>query len=108
MRRSGNEDKFRAAFAAASLASLSALFFALLLVAAPSLHAYFHPDAAQAQHQCAVTALEAGNELSGLPLVIAAPQPAVQFSKLPALHSVWVAAPFLSASIFEHAPPALS
>ena len=40
--------------------------------------------------------------------VFAAPQSAIVFEKIPALASVWVAAPFLSASIFEHAPPVLS
>jgi len=75
---------------------------------APNLHERLHPTAASL-HECAVTLIASGSchHTAAAPLVIA-PAPAVQFSKIPALNPVWVAAPFLSARIFEHAPPAHS
>lgn len=88
---------------------LPAFLFALALAASPQLHARFHADAGSPNHECAVTLVAAGKyEQADVPPVFAAPQPAVQFEKIPALAPVWVAAPFLGARIFEHAPPALS
>ena len=88
---------------------LSAFLFALGLAASPQLHARFHPEAGAPNHECAVTLIAAGKyDQVDAPLVFAAPQPAVQFEKIPALAPVWVATPFLGARIFEHAPPALS
>ena len=88
---------------------LGALLFALCLSASPSLHARFHPDAASSSHECAVTLIASGKyeEATSPPLFIAF-QPASHFESIPALAPVWVAAPFLGASVFEHAPPALS
>jgi hypothetical protein len=88
---------------------LSAFILALSLAASPQLHARLHADAGSPNHECAVTLIATGKyEQADAPPVFAAPQPAVQFEKIPALAPVWVAAPFLDASIFEHAPPALS
>jgi hypothetical protein len=99
-------EKFRAIVASGLL---SALLLAVGLAASPQLHARFHSDAGSPNHECAVTLIAAGKyEQADAPPVFAAPQPAVHFEKIPALASVWVAAPFLGASIFEHAPPALS
>jgi hypothetical protein len=79
------------------------------LAASPQLHARFHADAGSSSHECAVTLIASGKyEQADAPPVLCAPQPAVVFEKIPALAPVWVAAPFLRASIFEHAPPALS
>jgi hypothetical protein len=39
--------------------------------------------------------------------LVSAPDLVDQFSSVPALTPQWVESPFLSASIFEHAPPAL-
>jgi hypothetical protein len=87
----------------------ASLFLALVFAVAPQLHERIHPDAATGQHECAVTLIASGKyQQSDAPVLVSAPQPAVQFSKIPALRSVWVPAPFLGASIFEHAPPALS
>ena len=87
----------------------ASLFLALVFAVAPQLHERIHPDAAASQHECAVTLIASGKyQQSDAPVLVSAPQPAVQFSKIPALRSVWVPAPFLGASIFEHAPPALS
>jgi hypothetical protein len=82
---------------------------ALAFAVAPQLHERIHPGAVAAQHECAVTLIASGKyQQSDAPVLVSAPQPAAQFAKIPALHPVWVAAPFLGASIFEHAPPALS
>jgi hypothetical protein len=88
---------------------IGAFLFALVLAAAPQLHERIHPGTATSQHECAVTLIASGKyQQSDTPVLVSRPQPAVQFSKTPALHSVWVPAPFLGASIFEHAPPALA
>ena len=88
---------------------LATLVFALGLAASPQLHARFHPDAGSSNHECAVTLIASGKyEQADAPPAVCAPQPAVVFEKIPSLASVWVAAPFLGACIFEHAPPALS
>jgi hypothetical protein len=87
---------------------LASFFLALVLAVAPQLHEQIHPSAAPG-HECAVTLIASGKyQQSDAPVLVSAPQPAAQFAKIPALHPVWVAAPFLGASIFEHAPPALS
>lgn len=87
----------------------SAFLLALGLAASPQLHARFHSDAGSPNHDCAVTLIATGKyEQTDAPPIFAAPQPAIHFEKIPALAPVWVAAPFLGASIFEHAPPALS
>jgi hypothetical protein len=87
----------------------ASFFLALAFAVAPQLHERIHSDAATAQHECAVTLIASGKyQQSDAPVLVSAPEPAVQFAKIPALHPVWVAAPFLGASIFEHAPPAHS
>jgi hypothetical protein len=81
--------------------------FAVALSASPGLHERFHPDAKQAQHECAVTVLASGSYHHGAaPAVRIAPVSVSQFGCLLALSPVWVASPFLNARIFEHAPPA--
>src|SRR6266404_5917535 len=73
---------------------------------APNLHERLHPTAASL-HECAVTLIASGSchHTAAAPLVIA-PAIAAQFSRSSVLNWIWVAAPFLSARIFEHAPPA--
>ncbi|HEY4283588.1 MAG TPA: hypothetical protein VGM62_11040 [Chthoniobacterales bacterium] len=81
--------------------------FALALSVSPSLHERFHPDAKQAQHECAVTIVANGNyHHAASPLVIAVPVPAMELATLTIPSSVWVPSPFLEASVFEHGPPA--
>lgn len=88
---------------------LGAFFFALTLAASPQLHARFHRDAGNQTHECAVTLIATGKyQLADAPPAVVAPQPAILFDRIPVLTPVWVAAPFLGARIFEHAPPALS
>jgi hypothetical protein len=87
----------------------ASLFLALVFAVAPRLHERIHSDAATTQHECAVTLIASGKyQQSDAPVLVSAPQPAAQFAKIPTLHPIWVAAPFLGASIFEHAPPAHS
>ena len=90
-----------------AFAILAAFAFANVLAVAPALHEQI--DGSSGTHQCVVTLIATGKyEQSDLPPLIIVPQPAAQFSKIATLNSVWTATPFLSASIFEHAPPALS
>ena len=88
---------------------LSAFFFALTLAAAPQLHALVHKDSSAPNHECAATLIASGSyQHSVAPVVFTAPQAVVYVETLSTLSPVWVATPFLGASIFEHAPPALS
>jgi hypothetical protein len=96
-------------FGDATLLVLAAAFVLMLgLSVAPNLHERLHPTAAS-PHECAVTLIASGSchYTIAAPLVVA-PATAVQFSQVLALDSTWVAAPFLGARIFEHAPPARS
>jgi hypothetical protein len=87
-------------------AVFSAFVFALAVSVSPHFHERIHADAGKSTHECAVTLIASGKyEQSDAPHVVCAPQAAIQFSNIPALNSVWVAAPFLDASILEHAPP---
>jgi hypothetical protein len=89
--------------------SVSAAFvWALALSVSPQLHERVHPDAGQSHHECAITLITAGSydHTVAAPLVDRPVAP-IQFSELPTLNFTWVASLFLSASIFEHAPPAL-
>jgi hypothetical protein len=86
--------------------AFAAFLWTLALSAAPQLHEGLHPDANSAKHTCAVTFIVSGSyEHAAHAPLIPAPVPTAQFSKLPALSPQWVQSPFLSASIFEHAPP---
>jgi hypothetical protein len=88
---------------------LAAFFLALALVVAPQLHERIHKEAAASQHECAVTLIASGKyQQSDAPALVSALRPTVQFSKLSALNPILVPAPFLGASIFEHAPPVIS
>ncbi|MEY2542283.1 MAG: hypothetical protein QOI22_1885 [Verrucomicrobiota bacterium] len=91
-------------------AFLSAAFlWALALSASPQLHERFHPDANRVEHTCAVTFVASGSYDYGAPgPLVSAPVSSVHFSIVPALDPQWVQSPFLGASIFEHAPPALA
>jgi hypothetical protein len=87
---------------------IGGFLFALVLAAAPHLHERMHQPIG-ATHECAVTLMASGKyQQNDAPVFVTTPQHAVQFSKIPALQSVWVPAPFLGACILEHAPPALS
>lgn len=91
-------------------AFLSAVFlWTLALSASPQLHERFHPDANRVEHTCAVTFVTAGSyDHAAHAPAVSSPIEATQFSAIPALDSQWVQSPFLGASVFEHAPPALA
>jgi hypothetical protein len=85
------------------------LLYAVLLSVAPQLHERLHKDAAKLGHECAVTLIAAGKyDHSAPPTVFVAPQPGTYFAKIAALTPVSVPALYLSASLFEHAPPVVS
>jgi len=84
---------------------VAAIVLMLGLSVAPNLHERLHPTAASL-HECAVTLIASGScHHTATASLVIAPATAVQFSEAPARDSIWVAAPFLSARIFEHAPP---
>lgn len=96
---------FRLFLAAGLLASL---ILALILAVSPRSHDFVHKDSAAAQHECAVTLIASGKyEQADAPVLTSILRPRVQWGKIPSVHAVWVAAPFLGACVFEHAPPAL-
>ena len=92
---------------AAALAVLSALLFANVLCVAPVLHGKIHGP--PSTHDCVVTLIASGNyEVSDAPVVVSGSQPFVEFAADVPLTSLSLPTLFLSASVFEHAPPALS
>jgi len=85
----------------------AAFLWALALSASPQLHQRVHKDANRAEHNCAVTMITSGSyDHAAHTVLVSAPVPALQFSKIPAWTPCWVQSPFLGACIFEHAPPA--
>jgi hypothetical protein len=90
-----------------ALSIFAAFALANVLAAAPTLHEKI--DGSSAAHECVVTLIATGKyENAQPPQLIFAPELVAQFSKIPVLNPSWVAAPFLNASIFEHAPPVIS
>jgi hypothetical protein len=85
----------------------AAFLWAMVLSVSPQLHQRIHRDANRIDHTCAVTFVASGSyeHVAATPLV-SAPASAAAFGKIPGLTPHWVESPFLSASIFEHAPPA--
>ena len=84
----------------------AALLLAFALSVLPHWHELLHSDAKAPRHECAVTLVSSGTHHQPAPApLVTAPVPALQISFVPALHPVWVASPFVSARIFEHAPP---
>ncbi len=90
-----------------SVGLIGAFAFSLLLAASPQLHEFFHPDANQPGHECAVTLIVAGSYDHTVtpPVVIAAPAPITFSDTLSGLEASALPSLFLSARIFEHAPP---
>jgi len=95
---------FRSIIASSICAGLLAV---LALSAMPRWHELIHSDAKAPRHECAITLASSGNYHQLLPIVTV-PVPVLQFCFVPALHPVWVASPFISARLLEHAPPALA
>lgn len=83
------------------------LLVVVALAASPQLHQLLHHDADQSNHECAVTMMvSGGSDGSSVPQVLEASVilPVV-FDFLLETHLRDVAPLFLSAHIFEHAPP---
>jgi hypothetical protein len=88
------------------LGLIGAFIFAIAFSVSPQLHERIHPDANQPQHECAVTLIAAGNYDHTVATPVIEPAIALnQFCTPSAIHSIWIAPSFLSACIFEHAPP---
>jgi hypothetical protein len=88
---------------------LAAFLWALTLSVSPGLHQISHPAAAQTEHTCAATLMASGSCQGVAPVgCLTLSSNSVCFSKVPALFPEWVSSPFLSALVFEHAPPATS
>jgi hypothetical protein len=83
------------------------LLMVVALAASPQLHQLFHHDANHGDHECAVTVMiSGGSDGSPTPPVFDAGTPLVQgFNLLAEIHPSDVPSLFLSAHIFEHAPP---
>jgi hypothetical protein len=83
------------------------LLMVVALAASPQLHRLFHHDADHCDHECAVTVMiSGGSDGSSTPPVFDAGTLLVQgFSFLAEIHPSDVPSIFLSAHIFEHAPP---
>jgi hypothetical protein len=79
----------------------------LALSVSPQLHSRIHPDANTVEHTCAVTFIASGNfDHAAPPPIIGTPDAVVSFSQVSVRDPFWIPSTFLSASIFEHAPPA--
>jgi hypothetical protein len=96
----------RASFA---LTSLAAFLFAITLAAAPGWHTHLHADAANAQHECAVTVVGSGKfQLGDAAPAVRVPIGSTGLTTVATLRPQWVPSLFHCASIFEHAPPVFS
>lgn len=91
-----------------TLSCLAAFLVAIAAAAVPELHRHLHADAAQAEHECAITIVQSGVTLADASPAISAPPRAVPFLAAAPLHPVWVPPLFSTARVFEHAPPPLS
>jgi hypothetical protein len=83
------------------------LLVAVALTASPKLHELLHHDADRGEHQCAVTVLFSGGS-DDSPVAQVFDVDALFASApnfLPEIHSPDVAPLFLTAHVFEHAPP---
>jgi hypothetical protein len=89
-----------------ALLSIAGFALSVVLSVSPTLHERVHPDAQRSNHVCGVTLVASGGlQHSAAPPVIVAPSTTEDSAFVRVLASAWVASPFLSASIFEHAPP---
>jgi len=86
---------------------LAHLLMVLAMAASPDLHSFFHHDADDGDHECAVTHYWFGDHGDGAPAqpVIVHPSGCeIPFTCAP--HpSQWVPSIFVTLRIFEHAPP---
>lgn len=86
----------------------AAFLWTLALSVSPQLHSQIHSDAGGVEHTCAATFVATGNyEHATHPPLVMSPRPIAPLSRIALLNPAWIPSPFLGASIFEHAPPAL-
>jgi hypothetical protein len=86
---------------------VSQLLVVIALAASPHLHELFHHDANHGDHECAVTVMILGGN-DGLPvpqILDASVIFLTAFDFSPEIQTHDVAPLFLSAHVFEHAPP---
>jgi hypothetical protein len=83
------------------------LLIVVAMAASPHLHQLFHHDADHGTHECVVTLMiSGGSDGSPAPQVLEAGAILLtSFNFSPEAHSPDVAPLFLSAHVFEHAPP---
>jgi hypothetical protein len=83
------------------------LLIVVALAASPQLHQLLHHGADHRDHECAVTMMISGGTdgSCGSQVFNANAILPIAFGSLPEMHSRDVAPLFLSAHIFEHAPP---
>ena len=87
---------------------MAAFLWTLALGVAPGLHERIHADQ-QPDHSCAVTFVRTGScHHAPTTALDSFANVAVQFATVPELTPCWVPSPFLTAAIFEHAPPSYS
>ena len=82
------------------------VLWALVLSVSPQLHKASHAGATSNQHTCAATLLATGKcEKASPPADLLFSLDYRPFVRVGMVCHEWVASPFLSAAIFEHAPP---
>ena len=94
---------------AVGLGLIGAFLFGIALSDLPQVHERVHPDANQPQHECAITVISHGKcDLNENGPVIHPGSPASDANFVLPFRAAVIAPLFLSARIFEHAPPAHS
>jgi len=87
----------------------AAFLWAIALSVSPQLHNRIHSDSSNIEHTCAITLIASGTyEHAAHPSPVCASTSLTELFNVPALNPLWVPSPFLSASVFEHAPPSHS
>ena len=87
----------------------TAFLWTLVLSVSSTLHARVHSDGRGPEHSCAATFVRSGSyDHTATPVDTNVANVAAEFANIPDLAPCWVASPFLSAAIFEHAPPDFS
>jgi hypothetical protein len=104
MKRLRNAKRWQSALVCLLIANL---LIVVALAASPQLHQLLHHGADHRDHECAVTVMISGGTdgSCGSPVFDANAILPIAFGSLPNAHSRDVAPLFLSAHIFEHAPP---
>ena len=83
---------------------------ALAMAASPELHHYFHHDADDGDHDCAVTHMMKGDFSDGAPvdaMTAVVRLPVMEHRLAVESGEVWVAPLYLENGVLEHAPPVM-